>query len=88
MDIATEKAIIALLKKQKELGKTILIVHHDLPSVEEYFDWTLLLNTRLVACGPVKEVFTKENLARTFGKNEELFDEAAQLSAKKISGIL
>lgn len=88
VDLATEKAIMALLRKQKEQGKTILIVHHDLPSVEEYFDWALLLNTRLLACGPVKEVFTRENLARTFGKSQLLFSEAANLSAKSNSGIL
>lgn len=88
VDLATEKAIMALLRKQQQQGKTILIVHHDLPSVEEYFDWTLLLNTRLLGCGPVKEVFTRENLARAFGKGQLLFDEAADLSAKSISGIL
>jgi manganese/zinc/iron transport system ATP- binding protein len=86
VDLETEKAIIALLKTQKE--KTILMVHHDLPSVEEYFDWVLLLNTRLLGCGPVKEVFTKENLSRTFGKGPLLFGEAANLSAKSLSGIL
>lgn len=88
VDLATEKEIMALLQKQKEQGKTLIIVHHDLPSVEEYFDWTLLLNNRLHGCGPVKEIFTRENLARTFGKNQSLFDEAAHLSAKSISGIL
>lgn len=88
VDLATEKAIIALLKKQKAQGKTILIVHHDLPSVEEYFDWTLLLNARLLACGPVKETFTEVNLARAFGKGQALFDEAANLSAKSLSGLL
>jgi manganese/zinc/iron transport system ATP- binding protein len=86
VDLVTEKAIMALLRNLKEQGKTILVVHHDLPSVEEYFDWTLLLNTRLLGCGPVKEVFTKENLARAFGKNHLLFDEAANLSAKSKSG--
>lgn len=88
VDLATEKAIMALLRKQKDEGKTVLIIHHDLPSVEEYFDWTLLLNTRLLGCGPVKEVFTRENLARVFGKSQLLFDEAADLSAKSISGIV
>jgi manganese/zinc/iron transport system ATP- binding protein len=88
VDLATEKAIMALLRRQKEQGKTILIVHHDLPSVEEYFDWILLLNTRLLGCGPVREIVTRENLARAFGKSQLLFDEAADLSAKSISGIL
>lgn len=88
VDLATEKSIMEILRKQKEQGKTILIVHHDLPSVEEYFDWALLLNTRLLACGPVKEVFTRENLARAFGKSQLLFNEAADLSAKSISGFL
>jgi manganese/zinc/iron transport system ATP- binding protein len=88
VDLATEKAIIALLQKQKEQGKTVLIVHHDLPSVEEYFDWALLLNTRLLACGPLKTAFTAENIARAFGKNQLLFDEAANLSAKSLSGTL
>ncbi len=88
VDLATEKAIMSLLKKLKDQGKTILIVHHDLPSVEEYFDWALLLNIRLLASGPVKEVFTRENVGRVFGKQQLLFDEAAQLSAKSLSGIL
>lgn len=88
VDLATEKTIMDILRKLKTQGKTILIVHHDLPSVEEYFDWALLLNTRLLGCGPVKEVFTRANLARAFGKSQLLFDEAADLSAKSISGIL
>lgn len=88
VDLATEKAIMAILRKQKQLGKTVVIVHHDLPSVEEYFDWVLLLNNRLHACGPVKTMFTREMLAKAFGKNQSLFSEAADLSAKSISGIL
>ena len=88
VDLATEKAIIAILHKVKTQGKTVLMVHHDLPSVEEYFDWVLLLNTRLLGCGPVKEVFTRDHVAKAFGKSQALFDEAADLSAKSISGIL
>jgi len=88
VDLATEKAIIELLRRQKQQGKTVFIIHHDLPTVEEYFDWAVLLNTRLVACGPVKEVFHRDNLMRAFGKGQLLFDEAAALSAKSLSGIL
>ncbi len=88
VDLATEKEIVELLKKQKEEGKTIFVVHHDLPTVEEYFDWVIMLNTRLIACGPTQEVYTKDNLAKTFGRPPSLFDEAASLSAKKTGGYL
>lgn len=88
VDLTTEKAIMALLKKEKEKGKSIFVVHHDLPTVKEYFDWVLFLNKRLVACGPVDTAFTKENLDRTFGKGSALFSEVAALSAKSLVGDL
>jgi manganese/zinc/iron transport system ATP- binding protein len=88
VDLATEKTIMTLLRKQRDAGKTILMVHHDLPTVEEYFDWALLLNIRLIDCGPVAQVFHQKNLVRTFGKEQMLFNEAADLSAKKMSGLL
>jgi ABC-type Mn/Zn transport systems, ATPase component len=88
VDLTTEKEIVALLKQQKEEGKTIFIVHHDLPTVEAYFDWVLLLKTRLIACGPVADVFHADNLAKTFGKMPTVFDEAVSLSVKKTSGYL
>ncbi len=88
VDMATEKAIMQLLKAQKKLGKTILVIHHDLSTVEEYFEWSVLLNTRLIACGPTAEVFHKENLGRAFGKGQTLFDEAAESLVKSQSGLL
>lgn len=88
VDLTTEQEIVRLLKQQKEEGKTIFIVHHDLPSVEAYFDWVLLLNTRLIACGPVAEVFHAEHLAKAFGKTPTVFDEAVSLSVKKNRGYL
>ena len=88
VDMATEKAIMELLKAQKNQGKTILIIHHDLSTVEEYFEWGILLNTRLIACGPLSEVFHRENLTRTFGKGQMLFDEAADSLAKSQSGLI
>lgn len=88
VDLTTEKAIMELLRRQRDLGKTIFIVHHDFLTVEEYFDWALLLNTRLVGCGPVKDVFNRDNLKKTFGKSQLLFAEAAILAAKTQSGIL
>jgi manganese/zinc/iron transport system ATP- binding protein len=67
VDAATESAIIALLHSLKNEGKTVLVVHHDLETVKEYFDWVLLLNMRLVAGGPTEETFTRENLQKTYG---------------------
>lgn len=67
VDAATEKAIITLLNELKMQGKTVLVVHHDLQTVPEYFDWTLLLNMRLIEAGPTDEVFTVENLQKTYG---------------------
>ena len=88
VDLATEKSLFTLLKHQKSQGKTVFIVHHDLPTVAEYFDWVILLNTRLIACGPTAQVFTPDLLAATFGKRQPLFEEATTLSAKSTSGIL
>ena len=87
VDLATEKALIALLKKLRDQGKTILVVHHDLPTVSEYFDWALLLNTRLIACGAVSDVFNSKNLSQAYGKTSPLFEEAANLSATSPSGL-
>ncbi|MFX3623431.1 MAG: metal ABC transporter ATP-binding protein [Ectobacillus sp.] len=67
VDAATEKAIISLLNELKAQGKTALVVHHDLQTVKEYFDWVLLLNMRKIAIGPTEEVFTLENLQNTYG---------------------
>lgn len=88
VDLATEKMIMDLLKMQKNLGKTVLIIHHDLTTVESYFDWALLLNTRLVACGPVADAASRENLSKVFGKGQALFDEAATSLTKNRAGIL
>ena len=67
VDIATEEMIIDLLKEMKEEGKTLIIVHHDLHTAQSYFDWLVLLNTRLVASGPISEVFTDKILTDTYG---------------------
>ncbi|HUF37030.1 MAG TPA: metal ABC transporter ATP-binding protein [Anaerolineales bacterium] len=67
VDATTEWAIVTLLKELRSQGRTVVVVHHDLQSVPEYFDWVMLLNVRRVASGPVEEVFTEENLRRTYG---------------------
>ncbi len=67
VDAATEKAIIAVLKSLKEAGKTVVVVHHDLATVADYFDHVFLINTRKVAEGPVPEAFTAETLQSAYG---------------------
>lgn len=67
VDATTERAIIALLQELRSAGKTLLVVHHDLQTVPEYFDWVTLLNVRRIASGPVSEVFTEDNLRRAYG---------------------
>jgi manganese/zinc/iron transport system ATP- binding protein len=67
VDAATEKAIITLLNELKNQGKTVLVVHHDLATVKEYFDWVMLLNVQLLGIGPTDEIFTRNNLQETYG---------------------
>ena len=75
VDAATERAIVAILQELRAAGKTALVVHHDLQTVPEYFDHVLLLNMRLVATGPVADVFTPENLRATYGGKLALLDQ-------------
>lgn len=78
VDAATERAIVGVLRELRSAGKTALVVHHDLQSVPEYFDQVLLLNMRLVAAGPTAEVFTPENLRKTYGGKLALLDQVGQ----------
>ncbi len=67
VDATTERAIIEILRALRAQGKTVMVVHHDLQTVTEYFDHVMLLNVRSIASGPVEEVFTDENLRKTYG---------------------
>ncbi len=75
VDAATERAIVAILHELRTAGKTALVVHHDLQTVSEYFDHIVLLNMRLVAAGPMSEVFNSENLRKTYGGKLALLDQ-------------
>ena len=75
VDAATERAIVAILRELRAAGKTTLAVHHDLQTVQEYFDEVVLINMRLVASGPVREVFTRDNLRKTYGGKLALLDQ-------------
>ena len=67
VDAATESAIVDVLKRLGEQGKTVLVVHHDLVTVDEYFDHLVLINQKLIASGRTEEVFTEEVLRDTYG---------------------
>lgn len=83
VDAATEKAIIKLLQEFRENGKTVVVIHHDLQTVRDYFDNLILLNMRVVAAGATRDVFTEENLHRTYGGRLTLLDEAVQAIARR-----
>ncbi len=83
VDAATEKAVITLLREMANEGKTILVVHHNLQSAVQYFDCLLLLNTRMIACGPASEVFTTENLQDTYGGKLTLLTDVANLMRRE-----
>lgn len=88
VDHATEETIIALLTGLVNEKKSVLMVHHDLNSVEKYFSWVVLLNVRLVASGPTQSTFTQQNLCATYGKNFALFDETYKRSRLRSLGQL
>ena len=67
VDATTERAIVDLLRALRERGKTVVVVHHDLDSAPDYFDWLVLLNVRLIAAGTFADTFTPDNLVRTYG---------------------
>ena len=67
VDAVTENAIVSILQALNKRGKTVLVVHHDLQTVTQYFDWVTLLNVEVIASGPTAEAFTPENLRRTYG---------------------
>lgn len=81
VDAATEAAIIAVLRELRDRGRTIIVVHHDLPTARQYFDSLLLLNMNVVAFGPTAQVFTGELLQKTYGGRLTILSEVAQALA-------
>ena len=86
VDAATERAIVEILRELRALGKTALVVHHDLQTVTEYFDEVILLNMRLVATGSVESVFTTDNLRKTYGGRLMLLENTDRIVGKGTSG--
>jgi manganese/zinc/iron transport system ATP- binding protein len=79
VDAATEAAIMDLLREMRDQGRTVVVVHHDLQSVAEYFEWLVMVNTRLVAAGTTADVFTAEKLQQTYGGSLSILSQVGEL---------
>lgn len=67
VDVKTEEAIIALLRDLRAEGRVMLVSTHNLGSVPEFCDHTVLIKETVLAYGLTSEVFTRPNLERAFG---------------------
>ena len=72
VDAITEETILTILENIRKEGKTIVMVHHDLQTVDKYFDWIVMLNRSLITTGPIKKVFTKENLDKAYQEKQRV----------------
>lgn len=79
VDMTTEHKIIEILKEFAQEGKTILVVHHDLATADEYFDKVIMLNQVLIAYGDTADTFTRENIARTYAPQMKILQEVGML---------
>jgi len=75
VDAATEEVVLQVLRDLRDKGKLLIVVHHDLLSVQRSFDSVLLLNGRLVAYGPIATTLTEENLSKTYGGYLSILDQ-------------
>jgi manganese/zinc/iron transport system ATP- binding protein len=83
VDMATETAIFQLLQEMTESGKTVIVVHHDIHSAMNFFDWLIMLNLHLVASGPKELVMNEEMLRKTYGGKLNLLTRVTDLIRQK-----
>lgn len=67
VDVTTEEQIITLLRELRDEGRVMLVSTHNLGSVVEFCDRTVLIKGTVLAYGPTAETFTRSNLEKTFG---------------------
>jgi len=87
VDAATEEAILNLLHDMKNQGKTVVVVHHDLQTAKDFFDWIVLLNTRMVAAGPKEEIFNKKLLQEAYGGKLNVLSQVGDLMKEKAFNV-
>ncbi|MEY8444220.1 metal ABC transporter ATP-binding protein [Lactococcus ileimucosae] len=68
IDMISEKIIIKILEELRQEGKAVLIVHHNLHNVKEYFDYLIILNKKLVCADYIPQCFTNKNLQSAYGE--------------------
>lgn len=68
IDKKSEQIIMNILNQLKDEGKTIIVVHHDLATIEKYFDYLVLVNHKIVTSGYVKDIFTPDNINQAYGE--------------------
>ncbi len=67
VDAVTEAAIVSLMQELRAKQRTVIVVHHDLDTVQDYFDHVTLLNVEIISSGPTAQAFTEENIRRAYG---------------------
>lgn len=79
VDIKTEKILMGLLRQEADKGRTVIAVHHDLNTVEEYFDDVVFLNREILDYGSVDEVFTQDNIDEAYRQDRNLGETAGKV---------
>ena len=75
VDAATERAILDVLERAKQAGKTLVVVHHDLSTAAEYFDRLILIKQRLYAYGPPRLVLREDLLSKVYEGRLRIFSD-------------
>ncbi|AAD18492.1 ABC transporter [Chlamydia pneumoniae TW-183] len=86
IDMASFKTSVGVLQELRDQGKTIVVVHHDLSHVRQLFDHVVLLNKRLICCGPTDECLNGDTIFQTYGCEIELLEQTLKLSRGKQFG--
>ncbi|NJO54074.1 MAG: manganese/iron ABC transporter ATP-binding protein [Bacteroidales bacterium] len=89
VDLTTEDTIIRLLRSLRDEGRVMLVSTHDLGSIPEFCDRTVLVRNTVLAFGPTAQTFTQANLERTFGGalRHLVFDRAEGVASRP-TGII
>ena len=75
VDAATERAMLDVLERAKNSGKTLVVVHHDLSTAAEYFDKLALIKQRLYAYGAPRQVLQEDLLSEVYEGKLRIFSD-------------